>query len=70
MIYAFSVLEGYVSMRGSAALHIPMFIVMLIWVNPFTDEGIPDLDDRAWATPGAKLWAYYGMIMHIVLGCL
>ena len=70
MIYAFSVLEGYVSMRGSAMLHIPMFIVMLLWINPYVGEGVPERQDLDWATPGANLWAKYGLVIHAVLGIL
>ena len=35
MIYAYSVLTGYVTMRGSVFIHLPMFIAMLVCLSPF-----------------------------------
>ena len=70
MIFAYSVLSGYQSVRGSFAVHMPMFIAMLIFVNPYTKNQLPDEEDFEWTWPGARLWTYYGLWMHLLLAFL
>ena len=70
MIHAYSVLVGYVSMRGSFAVHLPMFIAMLSFVSPFWGDQVPSSEDMQWSTPGAQFWIYYGLFIHLVLAVM
>ena len=70
MIYAYSVLQGWTSMRGSASVHLPMLIAMLVFMNPYWGDDLPDQDDIDWAFSGAEVWARFGLIMHFILASL
>ena len=70
MIYAYSVISGYISLRGNFSVHFPMFVAMLIFVNPYKADQLPDNEDLDWATPGGRLWAIYGLWIHLILGLL
>ena len=70
MIHAYSVLTGYISLRGHFSVHIPCAIAMLCFVNPYAANQLPDSADLEWATPGGKLWAVYGFWIHVLLGFL
>ena len=47
-----------------------MFIAMLIFVNPYISSTLPDESEIVWATPGGRLWTYYGFWMHLVMAFL
>ena len=40
MIFAYSNLSGYVSVRGSLAVHFPMVIAMLCFMNPWVFDEV------------------------------
>ena len=66
MIFAYDVLVGYISMRGSFVVHIPMCISMLI----FFSKNIPENEALDWTFTSAKKWFKFGVFMHIALGIL
>ena len=70
MIYAYSVLTGYVTMRGSVFIHLPMFIAMLVCLSPFYGNQIPLPEEMEWQAASGGFWIYYGTFIHLVLGAL
>ena len=70
MIFAFSVLSGYISMRGSFVVHVPMGISMLLFYIPGLFGSLPSDEEMEWATPGGHRWAVFGLIMHAMLACM
>ena len=66
MIYSYDVLVGYVTMRGSFIVHIPMFISMIA----FLSWNIPSDNNLEWSMPGANVWFNFGLGMHAVLGII
>ena len=70
MIYAYSVLTGYVTMRGSVFIHWPMLIAMLAFLSPFYGNQIPLDEELEWQAASARFWIYFGTVLHFVLGAL
>ena len=82
MIYAFSVIKGYNSMRGNMFLHISMAIVMLVFIRVpkvssdktnslFTawwndEEEVIDKHGEIETFPAADLWYTYNVVLHFL----
>ena len=76
MIYAYSVLTGYVTMRGSMFVHLPMFIAMMAFLSPIWkkpgEEGyqLPLPEEMEWQAASASFWIVYGTWIHFILATL
>ena len=64
MIYAYAILTGYVAIRGSMFLHIPMLIAMVAFVR------IPEAEDDPALVDAWRIWYTYAAIMHAILAIL
>ena len=63
MIYAYNILTGYMAIRGSLFIHIPMFIAQLIFVRP--PEGLGDGFEAL--EKSFRDWWLFSLIMHLIL---
>ena len=65
MIYSYSILTGYISLRGTIFLHLPMLIIMFFFVKvPKASEGEEDLEPLFWTW---RIWYWFAFIMHGIL---
>ena len=64
MIHAYNILTGYMAIRGSLFLHLPMFIAQAIFVRYPTDLGDDGYEEFMHAL---KLWYWLALIMHFLL---
>ena len=65
MIFAHSIISGYICLQGSFVFHIPMLIAMVQFVS------VPPLDVRKEAFPGEEIyvmyWYWFAVGLHGVL---
>ena len=68
MIFAHSILSGYMVLQGSYVVHIPMLITMLLLVRDMipTDDEVVQVMFRGSVIP----WFWCAVTMHILLGLL
>ena len=65
MIFAHSIISGYVTLQGSANVHIPMLLAMMFFVRIPSDEEIVDVFPES-----VVAWFYFAAAMHVILGVL
>ena len=65
MIFAHSIISGYVTLQGSANVHIPMLLAMMFFVRIPSDEEIVDVFPQE-----IVAWFYFAAAMHVILGFL
>ena len=81
MIYAFSVIKGYNSLRGSLFLHLSMAVAMIVFVRVpdiskertkaardawWNNKEITIEDDETEVFPGADLWYAFNIVLHLL----
>ena len=74
MIYSKNILAGYVIFRGTAIIHIPMFLIIMLW--PRIDEnnewrmGIPypEMDNTSF--DGGWIWYWISVWQHAILSVI
>ena len=65
MIYADSILNGYICLRGTLFLHFPMFIAMIVFIQ------IPSDDINViFAAPWVHVWYYISLFLHFFIAIL
>ena len=66
MIYAYNILTGYMAIRGSSFIHLPMFIAQsaLVRVPEDLGDGFEDMEDSF------KDWYILALFMHFYLAIL
>ena len=64
MIFAHSIISGYVSLQGSATMHLPMLFAMLVFVD------IPNEENSEVFPDGVKTWYYFAAAMHLICSVL
>ena len=73
MIYSKNILSGYVILRGTAMIHLPMLIVMLA-VPRYTDDGwkfgIPCPERDSLSFGGGWIWYLIAVTQHVFLSFL
>ena len=68
MIFAHSIISGYVTLQGSATVHLPMFFAMMLFVTPLPNN--EDLntafseEDLPWRVED---WFVFAAFMHVIL---
>ena len=75
MIHAYTILTGYVALRGSGMIHLSMFFAMIFYVRVpeckddcFCEEKI--FDDGTvenYLLNAQEFWYRFGLIMHFIL---
>ena len=73
-IHAYAILTGYIAIRGSAFIHVPMLLVM-IFMNIPTEEEFAELDGATessirYLTSACKTWYWYALGMHFILSVM
>ena len=61
MIFAHSIISGYICMQGSFIFHISLLVAMLIFVR------VPPAEDLAQAFPGEESWARWWYELNAAL---
>ena len=66
MIYAYNILTGYMAIRGSSFIHLPMFFAQLAFVSVPKDlgDGFEDME------VSFKDWYILALLMHLYLAIL
>ena len=73
MIHAKNILSGYVILRGTFMIHIPMLMVMLFWPRYEKGEwefGIPIPASDNTSFDGGRTWYRIAVMQHLVLSVL